>query len=62
MVQDSYTRHTMLERTLLAPKKRRCESVSVLVSVGLPRVELAASYLGCTPPAEPLGTVQMRLV
>jgi hypothetical protein len=51
MVQDSYTRHTCTERTLLAPKNADVRSVSVLVSVGAPPPRLsilAASYLGCT--------------
>jgi hypothetical protein len=64
MVQDSPIPDTpMLERTLLAPKKTDVRS-SVLVSVGCtyrPRLSILAAS-SCTPPAEPLGTVQMRLV
>jgi hypothetical protein len=64
MVQDSPIPDTpMLERTL-APKKTDVRSVSVLVSVGCtcrPRLSILAAS-SCTPPAEPLGTVQMRLV
>jgi hypothetical protein len=64
MVQDSPSQTHQLEGRFWRQKTPMQKRLVLVVGslAGCPQVEQTSrSYLGCTPPAEPL-TVQMRLV